>query len=313
MNISICITVLDEEGTIAPLLDSLLNQSKKAKQIIIVDAGSSDKTVEIIRHYQQKEGRVKLLVEPCNRGRGRNLAIEIAKGDIIAMTDAGCIADKNWLKKLTAPFATGRVDVSAGFYKMTANNSFQKAEEVYLGITPNNFGYDFLPSTRSVAFTKKIWEQIGGFPEDTGGVAEDTVFNYKLIKSSAKLSRVKDATVEWGMPDNLKDFFWKIFGYAKGDVKSKIWVFPGKGVMSHNIKALLVLIRYVLVLVFLILTLKFQLPLAYLGILFLIYLIWAFRKIYLAFGDWKTALWGPVLQITSDFGVMGGFLKGLTG
>ena len=120
MNISICIIILNEEGTIAPLLDSLLNQSKKAKEIVIVDGGSTDKTVGIIRHYQKKYGGIKLLVEKSTRAKGRNLGVEIAKGDIIATTDAGCIADKNWLRNLTAPFATGRVDVSAGFYHMVS-------------------------------------------------------------------------------------------------------------------------------------------------------------------------------------------------
>jgi glycosyltransferase involved in cell wall biosynthesis len=310
MNISICITTLNEERTIGVLLDSLLRQSKKPTKIIIVDGGSGDKTVEIIRHYQQKDGRIKLLVEPCSRARGRNLAVEIAKEDIIAMTDAGCIADKNWLKNLTAPFVTGRVDVSAGFYKMVGESSFQKAESVFLGVRPANFNYSFLPSTRSIAFTKKIWEEVGGFPENLEGAAEDTVFNYKLIKAKAKFSRVKDAIVEWGMPASIFNFQFKIFHYAKGDVKSKIWIFPGKNLMSHNIKSLFILFRYLIGITLLVFSLKYHALLPVLIILFLIYLIWAFRKIFLAFGDYRVAFWGPTLQITSDFGVMRGFLAG---
>jgi glycosyltransferase involved in cell wall biosynthesis len=310
MNISICITVLNEEGTIAPLLDSLLNQSQKADQIIIVDGGSGDKTVEIIRHYQQKDSRVKLLINKSSRARGRNLTVEIAKGDVIAMTDAGCTTDKNWLKNITKPFSTGKVDVSAGFYRMVGNFSLQKAETVFLGTLPHNFNYNFLPSTRSIAFTKRIFEEVGGFPEDCEGAAEDMVFNYKLINANAKVSRVKDAIVKWGMPVSLSVFFWKIFAYAKGDAKSKIWLFPGKGLMSHNIKALFVLFRYFIGLLLLILSFKYN-ALPFLVILFLIYLIWAFRKVYLEFGDWRIALWGPILQISSDLAVMDGFLSGI--
>jgi glycosyltransferase involved in cell wall biosynthesis len=311
MNISICITVLNEEKGIAPLLDSLLSQSKKPAQIIVVDGGSTDKTVEIIRHYQQKDGRVKLFVEKCSRAQGRNFGVEIAKGDVIAMTDAGCIAQKDWLKKLTTPFATGRVDVSAGFYKMAGNTAFQKAESVFLGIRPSKFNFDFLPSTRSVAFTKKIWTEVGGFPERSEGTAEDTVFNYKLIENGAKISRVKDAIVEWGMPRTLKEFRLKIREYSKGDVKSKIWSFPGKGITSHNIKALFIVLRYAVGLFLLILGIKYHFVLAYLVILLIVYLIWAFRKIYLEFGDWKLSFWGPILQITSDIAVINGFISGL--
>ena len=293
------------------MLDSLLGQTKKAKEIIVVDGMSTDKTVEIIRHYQKKYGGIKLLVEKSNRAQGRNLGIEIAKGDIIATTDAGCVIHKDWLQKIIAPFATGRVDVSAGFYKMAGNLPFQKAASFYLGVTPRKFNNNFLPSSRSLAFTKKIWEEMGGFPENIEGTVEDTQFNKKLLKANARISRVKDAIVEWGMPTSINDFFSKVYGYARGDALTKIWIFPGKGLMSHNIKSLLILLRYILGLGIFVLSFKYHVLLPALVILFLFYLLWSYRKVFLEFGDWKVAIWGPVFQITSDFAVMGGFLSGL--
>ncbi|MCX6705027.1 MAG: glycosyltransferase [Candidatus Woesebacteria bacterium] len=288
-----------------------MNQSKKAGEIVIVDGGSTDKTIEIIRHYQKKYGVIRFIVQKSTRAGGRNLGIEIAKGDIIATTDAGCLADPNWLKNLTKPFATGRVDVSAGFYSMTGDSSFQKAESIYLGVLPRKFDRNFLPSSRSLAFTKKIWEELGGFPENIEGTVEDTMFNEKLLKIGAKISRVKDATVEWGMPTTIKEFGFKIYGYAKGDALTKIWIFPGKGLASHNIKSLFILFRYLFGLSILILSFKFPFLLPYLFICFFAYLIWAFRKVFLEFGDYQAALWGPILQLTSDAAVIEGFLSGI--
>ena len=63
MNVSICLTLKNEEGSIADLLNSLLNQSKKPDEIIIVDGGSEDTTLDLIRHYQKKDKRIKLLIE----------------------------------------------------------------------------------------------------------------------------------------------------------------------------------------------------------------------------------------------------------
>lgn len=311
MNISICITVLNEEGNISSLLDSLLLQTKKASEIIIVDGGSKDKTVEIIRHYQKKNSTIKLIIEKSFRAKARNIACDIARSPIIAMTDAGCVADKDWLKSLVKPFETGWVDVAAGFYKMTGETKLQKAESVFLGVTPRKFNNNFLPSTRSIAFTKEIWERVGGFPENISGTAEDTMFNKKLVENTAKILRVKEATVGWGMPDTLKEFVTKIRDYSRGDAKSKVIIFPGKGIMSHNIKAISIFIRYLILLALLILSFKYPIPLAFFVIFLFLYFYWSYRKIYLEFGDLTTSLWGPVLQVSSDVAVMHGFISGI--
>lgn len=311
MNISICTTVLNEEESIGKLLDSLLSQSKKASEIVIVDADSKDKTVEIIRHFQKKNSTIKLIIEKSSRAKARNIACDIARSPIIAMTDAGCVADKDWLKNLTKPFETGRVDVVAGFYKMTGETKLQKAESVFLGVMPRKFNNSFLPSTRSMAFTKEIWERIGGFPENISGTAEDTMFNKKLIENKAKISRVKEAVVGWGMPESLREFVIKIKNYSRGDAKSKVIIFPGKGIMSHNIKAISIFLRYLLLMALLIFSFKYPISLACFVIFLFLYFYWSYRKIYLEFGDLTTSLWGPVLQISSDVAVMHGFISGI--
>lgn len=308
MKISICITTLNEEGNIGLLIDSLLSQYTKPDEIVVVDGGSTDRTVKIIREYQKKSSRIKLLVQKSSRAIGRNLGVKLAKNEIIAITDAGCVVDYDWLKNITKPFKNKKVDVVAGFYKMKAMNNYEKAVSVYLGILPKYFNRDFLPSTRSIAFRKSVWKDVGGFPENLDGAAEDTVFNLKLIKNKVKIARAKNATVEWGMPKTLNDFFWKIYGYAKGDAVSKIWIFPKKGLASHNIKALFVVLRYLFGLTLLILGVWYNtIPL--LMILFLFYLVWAYQKIYKNIVDSKVALWGPIIQIVADLGVLSGFLR----
>jgi glycosyltransferase involved in cell wall biosynthesis len=310
MNISICITTYNEQGSIGAILDSLMTQSIKADELIVVDGGSTDKTLEIIKHYQRRFGIIKLLKEKCSRARGRNLGVELARNNIIAITDAGCVAHEDWLKNITEPFNQDRVDISAGFYKMVGKNDQQKAMSVFLGVTPRHFDINFLPSTRSMAFRKSAWEEIGGFPESRENSAEDTDFNYNAVKLGLKYARVKSAVVEWGMPENIKDFFQKIKAYAKWDVEYGIWWHPAQGLASHNIKASLVLLRYLAGLTILILSFWYPL-LPYLIILILAYLAFSFRKVFVEFGDWRIALWGPVIQITADFGVISGFLGGI--
>jgi glycosyltransferase involved in cell wall biosynthesis len=313
MNISICITTFNEEGTIGPLLDSLLAQTKKPDEIVVVDGGSKDRTIEIIHHYQKRFGKIKLLKEKCSRAKGRNLGIEIAKNGIVAITDAGCIARDDWLAEITKPFIHDEVDISAGFYKMTGENSMQKAMGVFLGVTSRKFGINFLPSARSMAFRKSAWEEVGGFPESRENSAEDTDFNYKALKIGLKYARVKSAIVEWGMPETLQEFFNKIRAYAKWDIRYGIWWHPSKGLASHNIKALSILFRYLALVPLFIISLKFSYLFPIWILLFFVYLTWSFRKVFIEFGEYKEAIWGPVLQISSDFAVMSGFISGILG
>lgn len=313
MEISVCLTVFNEEGSIGALLDSLLGQSKKADEIVIVDGGSTDRTLEIISHYQKRFGGIKILKEKCSRAKGRNLGVELARNNIIAITDAGCVAHKDWVENIISPFsATSRVGVSAGFYRMVGKNNQQKAMSVFLGVTLKHFDVNFLPSTRSMAFRRSAWEAVGGFPEGKGNSAEDTDFNYKAVQLGLKYARVKSAVVEWGMPKSLEEFFNKIKSYAKWDIRYGIWWHPTQRLASHNIKAVMVLLRYLIGAALLILSLWYPL-LPYLIILLFVYLVWAFRKVYLEFGDSRIAFWGPVLQITADFAVMSGFISGIIG
>jgi glycosyltransferase involved in cell wall biosynthesis len=311
MKISVVVTVFNEEVNVAKLLESLLVQTRKPDEIVIVDGGSQDKTVKIIRHFQKKNKKVKLLIEKCSRAKGRNLGIDIARNEIVALTDAGCIVHKNWLERITKPFVNKEVDVVAGFYKMTGTTAFPKALSFFLGVLPSQFDVNFLPSARSMAMKKKLWLRAGGFPEKLTDTAEDTTFNYKIIKSGANIARVKNATVEWGMPRTLREAFNKMFLYAKGDAKSKIWWNPVKRLSSHNIKVLLVFARYIVGLIGVILA--FMNPLLWIALIvgLFLYIFWSFRKVYVEFGDYKVGMWGVILQFTSDFAVMSGFIRGL--
>ena len=96
MKTSFIATVLNEQNTIASLLDSLAAQTQKPDEIIFIDAGSTDKTIDLIKAHPLKP---KLLIKAgLNRSQARNLAIKTAQHQLIAVSDAGCTLAKNWLK-----------------------------------------------------------------------------------------------------------------------------------------------------------------------------------------------------------------------
>ncbi len=309
MKISICITVLNEEKTIGRMIEALLCQSLKPDEIIIVDGGSKDRTVEIINHYQKKERKIKLLVEKGSISHGRNTSIELANNEIIALTDAGCTAKKDWLEKITRPFKNEGVNFVAGFYKMTSNTSLQAAAAVFHGVPEARFNpINFVPSARSMAFRKKVWEEIGGFRENLERAGEDTLFNYQVLKKGYRIIKAKDAIVEWEVPKTLKESIKKFFYYAKGDKQAGIWWHPKQQLASHNIKISLVFLRYLIGLILLILSFRHEALLYLLLILMISYLIWPIWKWKDVVKNWSARLWLPVLQISADLAVMSGTL-----
>ena len=87
--LSVIIPVYNAEKYIGETISSLLNQSLNELEIIFVDDGSSDRSVEIIRSYMKTERRIILLSQKHkNAGPARNAGLKIAKGDYIHFLDA---------------------------------------------------------------------------------------------------------------------------------------------------------------------------------------------------------------------------------
>ena len=221
MKVSLITTVLNEENTIEEFLKSVIKQSKKPDEFIIVDGGSTDKTYEILKKYAKKYKWIKVFqVKGASIGKGRNYAIEKAKNEIIACTDAGCILDKNWLKEITKPFKNKDIDVVVGIYKPYYKNDFEYFQGLIVIKKPEKiFMNPSRMSIRSMAFKKKCWKKVGKLPEKYGG--DDTLFNIKLLEMGCKFYFAKKAIVYWRMRKSLKTFSKQFYKYAIGDIRYK--------------------------------------------------------------------------------------------
>ena len=104
-SLSVIIPTYNEAQNIAGCLESLLGQSKKAEEIIVVDDGSTDATIKIVSGYPVT------LLKSRHQGPGvsRNLGATKARGDILVFVDADMTFDKHFLKYLTRPIMSGKV------------------------------------------------------------------------------------------------------------------------------------------------------------------------------------------------------------
>lgn len=221
--ISVIATVLNEGENISGLMDSLAAQSCLPDEVIIVDGGSRDHTVEVIKRYSERLP-LRVIVEPgCSISAGRNLAIRAAQGDIIAVTDAGVRLAPEWLAQLTQPFADPQIQVVSGFFQADPYTPFEVAMgATVLPVRDEIDAQSFLPSSRSVAFRKSAWEAVGGYPEWLD-YCEDLVFDLRLKQRMPPFGFAPDALAYFRPRSSLRAFFKQYYRYARGDGKADLW------------------------------------------------------------------------------------------
>lgn len=307
MKTSLVTAVLNEEKTIQPLLLSIFQQTQKPDEVIIVDGGSKDKTIKSIKDFKIKfepASIIRIIVtNGANRAKGRNTGIKLAKNEIIVLTDAGCVLEKNWLAGITAPFINSQIEVVSGYYRgHRAASIFERCVAVYTLVVPERVRLNhFLPSARSMALRKKVWQEAGGFPEEFS-LNEDYVFAKKLKKQGRKFYFAKKAIVFWQPRENLLKAFLMFYNFARGDSQAGIF----------RPKVCLVFLRYLLGGVFLFVGFaKSDIILNTLYMLLIAYIIWAITKNYKYVGHWQAIFYLPILQFAADLAVLAGTIRGI--
>lgn len=318
MKVSLITTVYNEEATITPFLKSVLSQSKMPDEIIIVDGGSTDDTIAKIKNllrsraqdrgekskFKKYKSKLIILQKKGNRSVGRNEAIEKAQNDIIAISDAGNILDRRWIKNITKPFLDKKTDVVTGYYKGLSKNIFEKCLIPYVLVMPDkaNAAEEFLPATRSMAIKKSVWKKMGGFDEKLSH-NEDYAFANKLKEAGAHIYFAKDAVVNWIPRKDLRRAFVMFFRFAFGDSEARIF----------RDKVVYIFLRYLFGVYLFFLSVIMQSITLWILYLFLIilYLGWSIKKNYKYIKNYKAFLYLPLLQITSDLAIMPGTMLGL--
>lgn len=198
--ISLVIPVKNEEETIEVTLNSILKQSKKPDEVIIVDGGSNDKTKDIVRRYPFT------LIERQNHtaGMGRNVGISVAKGDYIAFTDAGIELDVDWLRNLSSK----TTDVVYGVFKPRITGLFSKCVSKLIVGKKDRF-------IASSLFKKSVFDEYGYFKDWKN--SEDREF-MERIKDS--FSTCPTAIVTWDMPKDIFKLLKRSFLFAEENTRN---------------------------------------------------------------------------------------------
>lgn len=214
--VSLIITTYNEAESISDWCKSLLMQTVQPDEVIIVDSCSTDSTVDIInKKFSNAPFGLKIIVQKCNISMGRNIAINNAEHENIAITDAGVTLVNNWLELMLRNLESE--NIVAGYYTFAGDRAFQKAYKSLFYKSSDEVDSDnFLPSSRSLALKKTCWRSVGGYDEKFE-IGEDTDFDLKLKEEGYNIKFVPEASVEWELRKSLYLILKQQYKYSLWD------------------------------------------------------------------------------------------------
>ena len=234
--VSLIVTVRDDRPGFAELLDALAEQDEMPDEIVVVDGGSTDGTLDELTARRANLPPVRVLVAPgSNIGAGRNIAVREARHDWIVCTDAGCRPVPGWLAAFKR--ASEAADIAAGTFVVEAETPLDRAvacahypvvDEVHddsplVRLAHRLFGRDFRAEQaggRSMAFSRSAWEAAGGFREHVYA-GEDLAFSAAAIELGFKPTLAEAATVRWRPRTTWTETARMFATYTRGDVRTK--------------------------------------------------------------------------------------------
>lgn len=234
--VSVVVTVRNERDALPRLLPLLTAQLGAHDELLIVDAGSDDGTIEILEQAASDDPRITVQVRPgAGRSEGRNLGIRAATWPVVVCTDAGCTPASGWLDALSRAFAEPEpASLVTGVYRVTVDSGRRweqalaavgypcpsEARRPTLSVRAYGrlFGRRFdptLPTGRSMAFTQSSFEAAGGFPEHLA--IDDATFGRDLVAAGGRAVLAVDAEVDWVQRTTLRENLRMYRSYGEGD------------------------------------------------------------------------------------------------
>ena len=199
--VTVIIPVLNGVHDVGPCLTALAEQSypRGLFEIIVVDNGSSDGTIDLLRQY---DIRVVLCAE---RGRSRalNAGLRTARGEIVCTTDISCRPEPGWISSVVRCFSNPQVACVAGDIRMlrthpNAITGFQERTNYmspFLALGRRQPPFFPFADGANASFRRSLFEEIGPF-EETFLKGADVEICYRMfVLTEYKLVFCRDALV----------------------------------------------------------------------------------------------------------------------
>lgn len=222
--VSVVVPCYNEALTLSNCVKSLVNQTYKNFEVLIVDDGSKDNTKEVAYALVKEHPKLVKLLTKKNGGKGSalNYGIAFASGEIIVSLDADSVFMEDTLEHLVSSFnGTDIVAVGGNVKVSNRGNLLTKHQtlEYISGLTLLRRAFAYLGCMQVIAgaigaFRKDKLLEIGGYSSDT--IVEDMDVTVELVKRGYRVDYNSDAIAYTEAPENIKDFIKQRYRWVYG-------------------------------------------------------------------------------------------------
>ncbi|MDE6277027.1 MAG: glycosyltransferase [Muribaculaceae bacterium] len=241
---SIIVPVYNRVDEVRDLTDSLLRQSERNFELIIVEDGSTAPCEAVVEDARAK-GLEASYYFKRNEGRSiaRNYGMERAKGDMLVFFDSDCVIPPDYFRTLDRELGERPLDCYGG--PDAAHDSFsdtQKAINYTMtaflttgGIRGGKVSLEkFTPRTFNMGFTREVYERVGGFREM---FSEDIDMSTRIRRAGFSIGLVRPAYVWHKRRIDLRKFFRQVYVFGMSRITLKL-LYPGSLKAVHILPAL---------------------------------------------------------------------------
>ena len=216
MQVSILIRTKNEALTIGKTLELIKKQTWQPDDIIVVDSGSTDQTIEIVQSLQN----IKLIEIPSAEftyGKSLNIAFQAAQGDVVVSLSAHASPkDNHWLENLVKPFIDSHIAATYG-RQLPHLDAWPPVQREYLSYyrdqlkeqTDANNPADYCFSNSNSAIRRSIWEKQPF--DETLSYAEDQAWAINILRLGYKIIYEPQASVYHSHNESLGKVYFRSY------------------------------------------------------------------------------------------------------
>ncbi|MEM5811451.1 MAG: glycosyltransferase [Candidatus Aenigmatarchaeota archaeon] len=227
MKIDAIMTVYNEKENLIISIPSIFNQTLPPRRLIIVDAGSTDGTTELIKRLSRKYPIRLIVKEGCNRSQGRNIAISKTSTDYILCLNADARLEKDCVENLVKVIGSSSKIGSVGAIQVYPKNQNYIAKAIWYIPGMAEISEVRIPAImrgdvevkntpcECCLWRKKAVVDAGLFDEKLNW-GEDPELHYRMRKKGWKILATGKARFEHFYKNTLKKFIKQQFFYGLG-------------------------------------------------------------------------------------------------